>query len=164
MTAAMTAVLTAALAAAFVLSSTLPAGVLPAAPAAHACTGRCTACCTDCCTDCCTGRCTDCCTDCYGPAPAGSLNITVAFATCCCNLLCKAEKCHLHGGCKTVGDRHVVTRTTLSREPKAKVVFRCFSKATTTFSWVFVCGSESTQRFTRRLSSLVLVVDVDSTV
>ena len=36
----------------------------------------------------------------------------------------KAEKYHLHGGCKTVGDRHVVTRTTLSREPKAKVVFR----------------------------------------
>ena len=38
--------------------------------------------------------------------------------------LTQAEKYHLHGGCKTVGDRHVVTRTTLSREPKAKVVFR----------------------------------------
>ena len=38
-------------------------------------------------------------------------------------IMTKAEKYHLHGGCKTVGDRHVVTRTTLSREPKAKVVF-----------------------------------------
>ena len=69
-----------------------------------------------------------------------------------------------------MGDRHVGTRTTLSHEPKANVIFRRKTALTlndhkTTLSvrvW-HECGYESTRRFTRRLSNLVLVVDVDST-